>query len=126
MTLDEIELLAMEHKSLPEFTPLPETCFYWSMRNLHDCVKHGRMQREDASKEKQRAIRRYHEFNAAYDSGCELYKERQKCIRLGSQMMNDIVKEEDPAKAAALAYEVISLMTGDTVFLSTMRKKADV
>ena len=123
MTLDDLEMLAMQHKALPEFTPLPETCFYWTMRTLHDSVRDGKLNRDAARAEKARAIRRYNEFKALYTESRELFKERQKCIRLAETMMNDMVKECDALKAAEMAFEVIGIMTGDTVFVKAMREK---
>ncbi len=123
MTTDELETLAMQHKALPEFTPLPETCFYWTMRFLHDNVRDGKLNRDAAKIEKVRAIHRYNEFKALYTESRELFKERQKCIRLAETMMNDMVKESDALKAADMAFEVIGILTGDMVFVKAMREK---
>lgn len=123
MTLDDLETLAMQHKPLPEYTPLPDTCYYWSMRCLHDNLRDGKVTRDAAKAEKLRIVHRYREYKALYDDGCALYKERQRCIRLCETMMNDIVKETDIRKISAMACEVIGIITGDAVFVKVMREK---
>lgn len=121
MKTDELERLAIAKKPLPEFAPMHETCYYWVMRRLHESLRDGKIHRDAAAQEKHRAVRRYNEFKALYEESRKLYAERQENIRLCSQKMNDIVKEPDMQNAAVMAFEVIGMLTGDQVFVKTMK-----
>ncbi len=115
MTTDVLERLAMQHRPLPEFTPLPETCFYWTMRALHDSVKSGSLPRDAASAEKRRALRRYREFAMLYGQCCEGYKEQQARIMQSDTLRSELVKASDPEEQLRLAIRAIAMMTGDGV-----------
>lgn len=115
MKPDEIERLARDGKPLPEFTPLPDACYYDAMRMLWERYKKG-LDKEQAHAEKMQIRRRYAEFKACYDHACAVYREQQENIRKLGDLRTKITREEDERERLRLCIQAIALMTGDRVF----------
>lgn len=115
MTLEEIERLARDNKPLPEFTALPDACYYDAMRMLWERYKKG-LDREQAHAEKMKIHRRYAEFKACYDHVCAVYREQQENIRKLGDLRTRIAREPDARERLRLCIQAIALMTGDRVF----------
>lgn len=119
MTTDQIEKLARDRKPLPDFTTLPDACYYESLTALWENFRLGKVSRDDAHKRKMRLIRRYQEFKAAYENCCAVYREQQDNIRKIGGLRTDIAHEQDERERLRLCIRAIAVMTGDRVFLKT-------
>ena len=119
MTLDEIERLARDNKPLPEFTNLPDACYYESITALWATYRNGKIDKDTAHSRKMRIIRRYKEFTAAYDTCCAVYREQQDSIRKLGTLRTEIAREPDERERLRLCIQAIAVMSGDKVFLKT-------
>lgn len=124
MTTDEIEKLARDGKPLPEFTTLPDACYYDAMQMLWERVREG-LHREKAHAEKMKIRRRYVEFKACYDNACAVYREQQNNIRRIGDLRTRITREPDERERLRLAIRAIGAMTGDVVFEKTQIKRLE-
>lgn len=124
MTTDEIEKLARDGKPLPEFTTLPDACYYDAMRMLWERVRKG-LRREQAHAEKMKIRRKYAEFKACYDNACAVYREQQNNIRHIGDLRTRITREPDERERLRLAIRAIGAMTGDVVFEKTQIKRLE-
>lgn len=124
MTTDEMERLARDGKPLPEFTPLPDACYYRAMQMLWERFRKG-LGKEQAHAEKMRIRRRYAEFKACYDNACAVYREQQENIRHIGDLRTRIVREPDERERLRLAIRAIGAMTGDTVFVRTELRRLE-
>lgn len=125
MTPDELERLAKNHDNLPRYTTLPDSCYYWTMRNLWDSLKAGHISREDASAEKKHLLRQYQEFKAAYDNMCRVYRQDQDNIRKSEMLRTAVTKADTITEKLQYAVQIVGAMTGDTVFVKTELEKLE-
>lgn len=119
MTVEEIERLARDNKPLPEFTTLPDACLYEAVAALWATYRNGKIGKDDAHARKMRIIRRYHEFRAAYENCCDVYREQQDNIRKLGTLRTEIAGAEDERERLRLCVQAIGVMTGDKVFQKT-------
>ena len=119
MTADEIEKLARDRKPLPEFVTLPDACYYESITALWENYRLGKISKETAHERKMRLIRRYHEFRAAYENCCAVYREQQENIRKLGALRTEITREPDEQERLRLCIQAVAAMTGDQVFRRT-------
>lgn len=119
MTPDEIEKLARDKKPLPQYSTLPDACYYQAIRSLWDGVRSGRICKEEAHAEKKRMLRQYAEFRAAYERYCAAFREQQDNIRRIGTLRTDIAREPDERERLRLCIRAIGAMTGDRVFEKT-------
>jgi hypothetical protein len=124
MKPDEIEKLARDGKPLPEFTTLPDACYYDAMQMLWERVRKG-LHREQAHAEKMKIRRKYAEFKACYDNACAVYREQQNNIRHIGDLRTRITREPDERERLRLAIRAIGAMTGDVVFEKTQIKRLE-
>lgn len=115
MNLDDMERLARAKKPLPEFTRLPDSCYYWAMRQLYELLRLGKIDRESAGKEKRKLIRQYREFAAVYESSCAVYKEQQEHIRSIGILRTQLHRSKSVEEKLGIALQCISMMTGENV-----------
>lgn len=115
MTPDEIEKLARDKKSLPQYSTLPDACYYQTIRSLWDGVRSGRICKEEAHAEKKRLLRQYAEYKASYEKCCAAYKEQQERIRRIGTLRTDLHRAESTEDKLRIAFRCISLMTGENV-----------
>lgn len=115
MTSDEIERLARDGRPLPQYTTLPDACYYETIRALWDAVRSGRITKEEAHSRKRWMLRQYAEYRAGYDNACAVYRKQQDHIRRSELLRAAISKEDDPQEKLRLCLQCIAVMTGDTV-----------
>ncbi|MGN0622149.1 MAG: hypothetical protein ACI4I9_09810 [Porcipelethomonas sp.] len=123
MRTDEIELAAAKNRPLPKYMTMPEMCLYLSLRSLYGSYRRGEIEADAAKNEKQQIIGKCKEFEITYDNWCKVYKARQDNIRKAGTMLNDIEKSDKAEDIAALACEVIGMMTGDASFADRQKRK---
>ena len=116
MTTDEIERLARDKKPLPQYTTLPDECYYEAITSLWEKYRAGNIDRAEAHRRKMRLMRRHAEFKACYERCCAVYREQQDNIRNIGTYRTAIGRAEDVRERLRLAILAISAMTGDRVF----------
>ena len=125
MTVEEIERLARDNNPLPEFTTLPDACLYETVAALWASYRNGNLDKDTAHSRKMRIIRRYHEFRAAYENCCDVYREQQDNIRKLGALRTEIAREPDERQRLRLCIQAIGAMTGDEVFAKTQIERLE-
>lgn len=115
MTSDEIERLARDGRPLPQYTTLPDACYYETIRALWDAVRSGRITKEEAHDRKRRMLRQYAEYRAGYDNACSMYRRQQEQIRRSERLRILIAKAESTEEKLRYSLQLIALLTGDAV-----------
>lgn len=115
MIPDEIEKLARDKKPLPQYSTLPDACYYQTIRGLWDGVRSGRISKDEAHAEKKRILRQYAEFRAAYENCCAVYRAQQDSIRRIGTLRTELHRAESTEDKLRIALRCISIMTGENV-----------
>ena len=83
LAIEEIERLASKNEKMPDYRELPEIFLYQTLAALYTRYRHNSITREQAKKEKNKAIKAYQDLLSAYKEYCRYYKDMQDKIRQG-------------------------------------------
>ena len=97
--------------------------YFDQLRIIYAEYKYDNLPKEVAANRKAKIYRDYKETISVYEQWCSVYKSYQDNIRKAGTLMNDIEKSDNAEDIAALACEVIGIMTGDASFASRQKKK---
>lgn len=81
LTVEEIERIAAKNEKMPDYRELPEIFLYQTLAALYIRYRHNSITKEQARKEKNQAIKAYHDLLSAYKEYCKYFKDMQDEIR---------------------------------------------
>jgi hypothetical protein len=95
LTVEEIERLAAKNEKMPDYRELPEIFLYQTLAALYTRYRHNSITKEQARKEKNMAIKAYHDLLSAYKKYCKYYRDMQDKIRQGYEEKYTNMKGEN-------------------------------
>lgn len=105
MTFQEIQKAACGKAKLPPFPTQPELLCYWSLRSLKELWDAGRIDDNEAAKEKADICRAYMENAAHYRQYVDVYHQYGERNQQAGEIVRDILvamKEDSPDYKALL------------------------
>ena len=90
MDLHELELKASRLEEMPEFLSLPQSDLYLGLRFLYAQYRSGRLDKEQATREKKRLVNFYEHSSRRQQDYVDLFRQYQENMRQGEELLHQL------------------------------------